>query len=191
MNEMLEKTNTYRILRVVLNIGLWVLIGISAAYLILWIIAALIPQLFTQAVASTNLVFSGFRITSSAPEQGALNPAYIIGVLVMMAAGIICVWLLRSIVNSIRNGSPFTAENVKRIRIIGWVLFAQAYLHELTNYLFARSLYDAAFQSGASPVLVPYFTWLPDGVFLALCVLVLAEIFRYGCILQHEHDTTV
>lgn len=191
MNEILEKTTAYRILRALLNIGLWVLIGISAAYLILWIIAALVPQSFTHAVSSTSLVLSGFRIINSAEAQTALNPAYVTGILVMMAAGIVCVWLLRSIVNSVRDGSPFTAENVKRIRTIGWVLFAQAYLHELTNYLFACSLYDTALQSGSSPVLIPHFTWLPDGVFLALCVLVLAEIFRYGCILQREHDTTV
>lgn len=183
MNDQFTESTPYRVLRLVVSIGFWIALGYSAVMLVAIVLSTFVPQI-GDIVAASTLHLDGFTITlpGSAP-----NPTHAVGTIGMLAAGLICIWMLRNIVKSLRTGSPFTAENVKRIRVIGWVVFGQAYLHELSNYLFVNRIsIDTAVIT-----IKAQFTLLPDGVLLAICILVLAEVFRYGCTLQREHDTTV
>lgn len=184
MDNRFTDSTPYRILRLVLSVGFWIAIGYAAVMFVAILLSAFVPQVREQFVAASTLQLDGFTITlpGSAP-----SPAHAVGAIGMLVAGVICVWMLRNIVRSLKTDSPFTDANVKRIRVIGWVVLGQAYLHELSNYLFINGINADT----AVITLKAQFTLLPDGVLLALCILVLAEVFRYGCTLQREHDTTV
>lgn len=81
--------------------------------------------------------------------------------------------------------------NVNRIRIIGWAILIQSYLRQLIVYQYVQNLLQTSANHEVNDILQARFNLLPEGAVLALCILILAEVFRYGCVLQPEHDTTV
>lgn len=191
MNKSFVNSKIYKILHAILHFGLWISIGVSAIYLIV-----ILYQNFSVGnkkwLNSTGLCFDGFILNNEVLTKSVKSSfLFFFTAAMTLSISILCIWILCNIVDSLKDSSPFTMKNVKRIRMIGWVLFAQAYLRQLMNYIFANELYNAYLQNEIQPVLKARFTLIPDGAFLALCILVLAEIFRYGCNLQQEHDTTV
>ncbi|MDF2686784.1 MAG: hypothetical protein K0S55_1967 [Clostridia bacterium] len=190
MNESFINSKIYKALHFILNAGLWIGIALSVVFIILTIINPFLSE--NNGFLNSGICFDGFIITNDIlTEMTEVNYLLIIMSVIVPVFGILCIWMLRNIINSLRNGSPFTNENVKRIRIIGWVIFAYTYLNQIINYFYIQNLYDALINEGIEPVFKANFTIIPNGVILAFCILVLAEIFRYGCILQQEHDTTV
>ncbi len=184
MNEKVKNLRVFHVLRILLNVVFWLILAVSVIFLVLLIIN---PGFNTPF----SLSFDGFVISSEAQASGGNFSLYNIMVVMVLLVGVLCIWMLKSIVKSLCNSSPFVKENVKRIRIIGWALLIQAYLKQFLYYAFAKSLMDASLLNGVQPALQPRLNIIPEGALLALFVLILAEIFNYGCTLQHEHDTTV
>lgn len=191
MNEKFINSKVYLALRALLNIGFLIGVVVFLFYLCMMVVSIFIDGTnpITNAI-SPNL--DGFILEQTVPPKtGAGNVFYFFTGLSAVFVSFLCVWMLRNIVNSLSDATPFTQKNVNRIRIMGWTLLVQVYLKQLMYYLYAQQLSDAYQQSGTPSLIQPHFTLLPDGVFFALCVVVLAEVFRYGCTLQNEHDTTV
>ncbi len=185
MNESITKLRVFRILRTILNFAFWVCL---AATIIFIAIAWIKPR----TILAPGLSFDGFFLSPKAPIQdGRLSSIYYILVFLVLLVGMVCIWMLKGIANSLLNGSPFIKENVKRIRIMGLALLIQAYLRQFLYYTFTKSLMDTSAITGVSSVLQPRLNLIPESALLALCILILAEIFNFGCTLQHEHDTTV
>jgi hypothetical protein len=174
----------YLTVRFLLDIGLFISIGFAVVFMALLLFSP-------ESTASFGLNFDGFMLDNKvvSPESPYFA-SFCCAIVVFLGTGVLSLWMLRNTVASLGDESPFTMKNVNRIRIIGWALFVQAYGKEFMVYLIARQLSTVLNQNG-TPVLQGVFTLLPDGVILALCVLVLAEVFKHGCTLQQEHDTTV
>ncbi len=186
MNE-IQKLKSYRLLKIVIDIGFW----IGVVFCIGMTVFLFINQgstVFTLNISSG----SGFVINNGTLSQFPLP--FQARVLTFAGINILrlsLVWLFRSIVRSIGDGTPFIHKNVKRIRYAALLLFAQSYIFMFIGYFVAQHHRIIAEQAGLQPVLIERLTILPDNAIFMLCLLVLAEIFRYGCILQGAYDTTV
>lgn len=187
MDKSFVNSKIYRVLHFLVNVGLWISIGMSVIYLVLLLF---IPDFLTGS--SSCLSFNGFVLTNDIIDiKSESYNLFSLANVTNMGIGILCIWMVRNIVNSLGSCSPFTSANVKRIRIIGWTLLVGTYLQQLINYSFADKLNHSYIQRGLDPLIKARFTIIPDGVMLAFIILLLAEIFKYGCTLQQEHDTTV
>lgn len=186
MSNTFTNSKLYKSLYLLLNIGLWVSILFSLVSIFILFFKG------NQGFISSGLAFDGFAIVNNNSFKTlGLNWLFIIISLTTYCTGIICIWMLRNIVNSLKFSSPFTLDTVKRIRIIGWALFIEAYLRQLLNYLYINELSNWYINNGIEPIIQSRFNILPDKIVLVLCILILAEVFKYGCILQSEHDSTV
>ncbi len=173
----------YKILRIVLNIGVWIAAG---AFLISFFVLLFIPE------TEFNLAFEGFTLSEiNTPETAFQRVTFLVSAGLMMLSGVFCIWMLRNIVNSFKFGSPFSKDNVRRIRLFGWALIVMAYLKQFACFITADRISQTLTGRGTNSLIQARFSVIPEGAVLALCVLLLAEIFRYGCLLQSEHDTTV
>lgn len=174
----------YLTVRFLLDIGLFIGIGFSVVFMALLVFSP-------QSTSAFGLNLDGFMLDNKiVSQESPYFASFCCTIAAFLVTSILSLWMLRNTVASLGDGSPFTMKNVNRIRIIGWALFAQAYVKELMIYLIAKQLSTVLTQNGTSAV-QGSFTLLPDGIILALCVLVLAEVFKHGCTLQQEHDTTV
>jgi hypothetical protein len=121
------------------------------------------------------------------------NRLFMAGILGVMAVGLAVVIVimsqLRKIFASLAQGTPFTPENVKRIKSIGYVVITGVFLKALVGLaaglIIKTSLAVPAIQFGFN------FSGLSGGVFLGLVILVLGEVFRKGSELQEDRDLTV
>jgi hypothetical protein len=105
--------------------------------------------------------------------------------LIPVTLGIAVLWLMRSILGSVRKGDPFTWGTVRRLRAIGFVLLIGAPIAEL-----ARDGLDSALSStiGASGFV---FNLSLNGPVMSLFVFVLAQVFAEGIRLREDVEGTV
>jgi len=101
---------------------------------------------------------------------------------------------LRQIFASLTSGQPFLLSNVRRLRIIGWLvisamLFNHAWEWALVTYM--RSVLTLAGHVPSVPVAFIIEEIRPEMLFVGAAVLVLAEIFRLGASLQEEQTLTI
>lgn len=176
-NRPIADSKLYRALRLLIGVVFWITCPLA--------FAAIIASIFDRPFHfSFHPSFSGFTLvpqgTSSSlpPEVAGLG-------MLLVAAYLAAFWLLKEILDSLEFHSPFVRANIRRIRAIGWILLAAAYLNDYVQFRCVTLLF------AGSPDIRPFFNPLPTGAILALFALVLAEIFRFGGVLQREHDTTV
>lgn len=193
MQEHYSAAKSYKLLSIFVNMGFWVGLAIAVLSFILSFILPLITKdVSIKYDGMFDLSGDGFALSAPAGVLSGL-PLYMV-----YACGFIYVVLsflsllqLKNIVNSMRTDPPFTQANAWRLHIIGICVLGTAYIRQFVNYFYAKNILEHSIQSGGSSFITPRFELLPSGVFFALCLFVLAEVFKYGCILQHEHDTTV
>ena len=171
------KRRPFRIIRVLVNIGFWIGVAVWVAIIGISLFA---PQ------AEMNLSMEGMVFL---PVSG-LEIGWGITI-VWVLLGVSFLWMLKQILNSMKHGTPFTEKNAKRLLIMGVLALAQSYIGQWNVYRLAQSVFDYSVQNGIAPVVQPQFQLLPASALLALCLVVLSEVFRYGSVLQQEHDTTV
>ncbi len=188
MNSCVNQSKVYGFLRMILNLGFW----FSAAFFLLFLISLPAGAVFHSNLQfSPSISFDGLLFTCEIEKADAFYWQYTFMTGVVYCLGLLCIWMLRGLVYSLDKGSPFIPKNVNRIRIIGWAVLVQAYLHQLIVYHYVQKFLHTAAYREVNDVLQARFNLLPEGAVLALCILILAEVFRYGCVLQQEHDTTV
>lgn len=191
MNEKFINSKVYHVLRALLNLFFWVT-AVGLLFYLCWLVVSSFVDKTFPIGFSIEPNLNGFVLSKAVSfKPGITGTLYFFIALLCAADFLLCFAMLRNIVNSLCDETPFTQKNVIRIRIMGWSLLALAYLAELMNYLYAQQIFDSYHDTGTQSIIQPYFNFLPNGIFLALCVVVLAEVFRYGCTLQNEHDTTV
>jgi uncharacterized membrane protein len=188
MESCVHQSKVYGFLRMILNLGFW----LSLAAFLLFLISLPAGTIFHSNLQfSPSISFDGLLFTYEVEKTGAFYWQYVLMVSVVYALGLFCIWTLRGLVYSLDKDSPFTQKNVNRIRTIGWAVLIQSYLRQLTVYQYVQHLLQTAANREVNSILQTRFNLLPEGAVLALCILILAEVFRYGCVLQQEHDTTV
>lgn len=83
---------------------------------------------------------------------------------------------------SVEKGKPFTAENAKRLTLMGLVPIILSIAIQLTRVVIAL-IYDLISD-------IPFSVEL-GGVFFGLVLLILARVFKHGHYLQEEYDATL
>jgi hypothetical protein len=107
--------------------------------------------------------------------------------LVAVTLVVAVLWLLRLLLRSVRDGDPFTAANVRRLRAIGFLLVVGAPVAYLVMFVCDQWLASSspAGELGAT------FTVPGAGPIAGLGVFVLAEVFAHGARLRADVEGTV
>jgi hypothetical protein len=144
---------------------------------------------FAGATTPSGLPLKGFRTIyvdgSEAPGQG-----YALLIPLALAVGLLWVITqLRRFIGTVKRGTPFTPENPRTLRRIGYAVFAAGPVVGLLSYIYG-SAYQHLVDFPDAVVKVP-FDAHPFVMFLGLVILVIAQVFDYGVKLQAEQDLTV
>jgi hypothetical protein len=124
------------------------------------------------------------RIKDASPEQNlyAIGRDIVPGLLVIAV-----LWLLRRILVSVRQGDPFTAANVRRLRIVGLLLLIGTPIAALTASAFEQALASSVSAPGSGIAI-----GVPGGGLIAgLGVFVLAQVFEHGVRMREDIAGTV
>lgn len=107
--------------------------------------------------------------------------------LVAVTLVVAILWLMRLLLRSVREGDPFTAANVRRLRAIGFLLVVGAPI----AYLVAFACEQWLAASSPPGELGATFTLPGAGPAVGLGVFVLAEVFAHGARLRADVEGTV
>ena len=113
-----------------------------------------------------------------------------IAVLLLSLAALLIVRELRATLREVKFGRPFSAENPRRLKRIGWLVLALGPLEGGWAIWMASRFLDKLSIPGATlsinPMMFNY-----DSILLGLLILLIAQIFELGVRLQEEQDLTV
>ncbi len=140
-------------------------------------------------IETTGLVFI-FTEGFSAPEAGTLFIFQFALVVPLLAMGLLIIFQLKKIFSTIAEGSPFPAENSKRIRVIGWTIIAASAIKAVLSFLlglYFSTLINLPGLDLTANIRLQDFA----GVFAGVIILALAEVFQHGARLQEESNLTV
>jgi hypothetical protein len=100
-------------------------------------------------------------------------------------------WLMRGFLRSVLAGDPFGADNVKRLRTIGFLLVVGAPVAELVSYAIRLALF-ATLPPYPSIHLAFQGLSIPGNALLGgLGAFILAEVFAYGLRLREDVEATI
>ncbi len=140
-------------------------------------------------IETSGLVFS-FTEGFSAPEAGTMFIFQFALVIPLLAMGLLIIFHLKKIFSTIAGENPFSMENSKRIRVIGWTVIAASVLKALLSFFLG--IYFSTLVNLPGLVITANLR-LTDfgGVFVGIIILILAEVFQHGARLQEESNLTV
>lgn len=93
---------------------------------------------------------------------------------------------LRGILNTVLNKEPFTEQNIKRFKNIGYAVFAAGVINAIVNFPEAME--------GSLLVGTPYGGIRTDiliYIIFGCLALILAEVFKQALIIKEENDLTI
>lgn len=100
---------------------------------------------------------------------------------------VVILWLVRGLLSSVRDGSPFIKDNVNRLRGLAFAVLAGIPIAE-----FLRSIFAGQLAASVGLVGPPVQVALPGNALLGgLAILVLSEVFAEGIRLQDDLEGTV
>jgi hypothetical protein len=145
------------------------------------------PALRTVAGDIPYKIESGdVRVTVRVPARDHDTRRVIAGgFLVMIALAWLGLIALRGVVRSARDGEPFDARNVTRLRVVGGAIIAVPVLVAVLNRML-----EASFDSQAVHAEVARVDAAPMAL-IGLGVLALAEVFRQGVALREMEEATI
>lgn len=119
-----------------------------------------------------------------------------IAVLLLSLAALLIVRELRAILREVKSGRPFSAENPRRLRRIGWLVLALGPLEGGWTFWMASRFLDRLAIPGATLSINPELhLFIGDfnfnSILLGLLILLIAQIFELGVRLQEEQDLTI
>jgi hypothetical protein len=121
-------------------------------------------------------------------KQMLLRSAMDLGPLVLFLAGL---WLLRRFLRSVQAGDPFGADNVGRLRAIGFLLVAGAPLAGLVNASLRNALYSSVPPYPSLDLGVAGFELPGNALLGGLGAFILAEVFAHGLRLRDDVEATI
>lgn len=128
------------------------------------------------------------EIPDPTSEQMFLRSAMDFGPNLLYAAGL---WQLWGFMRSVVKGDPFGSRNVRRLRILGFVLVAGAPVVAFVDYALRLALFDEVPFVPDVTIGVAGFE-LPLGALLGgLVTFILAEVFAYGVRLREDAEATI
>jgi hypothetical protein len=205
-----------RTLKVVLNI-IYGLLVFACVALVLWM--ALSPVIFRQAdilgTASVPVrIGTGedpqFDVTFTSTPKDAIRAAFVdeaegtlrletnstLLIVITNAAKLFIAialayifYLLREVVQAILDGNPFTTENARHVRRLGYTVLGIGFLGPFVEYLAATEVLNRL--PTTVPVVNPGPTFDVWIILAALLILLLAHIWSYGLELERDRALTI
>lgn len=164
---------------------LWLCIGVLGVALVAIGIAIPVAAIFRNDViaqAAANGIAAG-------PELVWAIVSLLAAVAVFLGLALYFMVLLRRIVDSVRHGDPFVADNADRLSRMGWTALAAQLA---TIPLGALSLWVAEIAKDAENIRIDTGMGLDlGGVLLVLILFILARVFRKGAQMREELEGTV
>jgi hypothetical protein len=122
-------------------------------------------------------------------DQGGVLYATVTTLIVLLAIGLWILGQLCAVFRTVRDGKPFTAANVRRIRWVGvgvilgeFVASGSAFFGN--SYAASHIVWDGV-QFGGIPIVSP------TGIMHGLVILAIAEVFRTGTRLDEDQSLTI
>ena len=97
--------------------------------------------------------------------------------------------MLRSVLQAILQGDPFTTENTVRIRRIGYMVLLVGFLKAAVEYFAAREILNQL--TIVEPSLSLPSPFDAEIILASLLILVLAQVWSYGLDLEREKALTI
>jgi len=142
-----------------------------------------VAELPQDAVAPDDVEVT-VRMRDATPRQHRLAAARDLAPSLVVVA---VTWLLRGLLRSVRDGSPFIEANIKRLRALALVVLVGVPVAGITGSAFARELAaSAGLDSRGVQVTMP-----SNALLGGLALFVLAEVFAAGVRLRDDLEGTV
>lgn len=205
-----------RFLKVVLDIIFGMLVIVSIG-LVLWMagFGLISRQANFLGTASIPVILAAddqqpFEVTFVSHPQDEINTAFLdetegtlrletnsgllIGIAnaakLVLAIGLAYIfYLLKSVVQAIRDGDPFSAENTSRIRRLGYAVLVLGFLAPSVEYMAATEILGRL--PTTLPALRPGPTFDAGIILASLFILLLAHIWSYGLELERDRALTI
>jgi hypothetical protein len=138
----------------------------------------------------------GLRARSVEAEVEIIDPTraqyllYISSLLFVAAWGLAVGWHLRKIALSVRHGDPFTADNVRRLRILAVLMLVTPVLTVAYTYVWNGILEGVAGWPG-SGALDLNLSAIVSNLLPTFGFFVLGEIFQHGVRLREDFEATI
>jgi hypothetical protein len=164
-------------LKIILDVVYYVLL-VGLGGLVILSIAGLLLSFNPDFIAKLT-------VSAEAGEIAAKGPVVAVGLLyadLYLACLLAIVGRLRRVFATLTAGDPFHPENIRRLRLIGFVLAGM----EIARHIFQAALSQLGAETSRSNGDVNITAW-----FAVLVIFVLAEVFREGARLRHEAELTI
>lgn len=181
-----------KMIRIVLQCFYWASIATGVLCLVGFIALQFISDKYLMSNGNAGFTLSLDGMIRYDAGDKAVNLAGVYQSITIMAALLsagLAVFLrqLYTLLKTIEGDTPFTAENTRRLKIMGFILLIYAFLAPGAGVLVASSMTHAFTAENISVVYSVNINLLFSGFVL----LILAGVFRYGSFLQSEYDTTL
>ncbi len=147
-------------------------------------------EVVSGGAEGAKLQIEGAKLSWKATSARFITFVTFMGAMSMLSIALFVTYILREIFSTLSQGNAFIPENAYRLRMIAWVFLALApvtfFLNVLVNFYVMSQF---SFSSGAIVLSTNQFNW--TALFTGLVMLVVAELFQRGAILQENEDLTV
>ena len=146
----------------------------------------LILALLIASLVADGPVFGALGVRASGDNSTlflGMRAIMVIGICAVPVTYIILTRLL-SIVDTVRNGDPFVAENADRLQTIAWSVLVLEAMHAVVGFVAARA-------STASQPLDIHWSFSVTRWLVVLLLFVLARVFDEGTRMREELEATV
>ena len=161
-------------------------ITLRAVIVLNWLFGAAILVLLTATIVAEQWTFTALGIPPSSQIR-----AMIVGLRAIAVLGLVAIPLndavlrrLLAIVETVRNGDPFVADNARRLQAIAWVLLALQLLSLVIGGI------GNAISTPAHPLHLDA-GFSTSGWLAVLLTFVLARVFAAGTVMREDLEGTV
>lgn len=164
-------------LKIILDVAYYVLV-IGLGGLVILSIACLLLSFNPDFLAKIT-------VNGELGKVAAKGPILAVGLVyadLYVACLLAIIGRLRSVFATLTAGDPFHTENIRRLRLIGFVLAGM----EIARHLFQTAMTEMGAGRNESDGGVNITAW-----FAVLVIFVLAEVFREGARLRNEAELTI
>ena len=166
-------------------------LGLSRRVLTVLIKLNVLMGFLILALLIASLVAEGAVMGALGVRGKGDNSTLILGMRAIMVIGICAVPVayiiltrLLSMVDTVRNGDPFVAENADRLQTIAWAVMGLELMHVVVGIVAARA-------STASQTLDIHWSFSVTRWLVVLLLFVLARVFDQGTRMREELEATV
>lgn len=192
--------------KLLLDVVWWVgLVAVAIGVPVLGVAAVAHVRLRISVPAFVSLPASSYRILGAGRDAHAnlhditaqlTLSGSTVAVLVALAVitlgaglGLLIVYQLRRLLAELRTGRPFTAANARRATLVGVALGISELLR--ATVLFAGSWWTSRHLHATGVGLHAGFPVRVEVLVAGVLLVLFAEVFRLGALLQHDHDLTI